>query len=184
MNVMYTFSNEQSCYSPMMVCVRFFYNRSADAIFNIVVKADESIESPVESEAPTTEYMISLWSYARDSMSWSRSNNRGRVVCFFSSSVSASQVGCLSDKPTRGKEKIVLLQEDDELDATLDAATSGLIETKRDKLIRKGVLTPFGQVKGFEHRIQRSRPIEDDGDKFSLNSVSKTSRSLSALSIA
>jgi len=47
----------------MMVCVHFFYNRSADAIFNIVVKADESIESPVESGAPTTEYMINLWSY-------------------------------------------------------------------------------------------------------------------------
>lgn len=56
MNVMYAFSNEQSSYSPMMVCVRlFFYNHSADAIFNIVVKADESIESPAESGAPMTE---------------------------------------------------------------------------------------------------------------------------------
>lgn len=25
MNVMYAFSNEQSCYSPMMVCVRLFF---------------------------------------------------------------------------------------------------------------------------------------------------------------
>lgn len=92
--------------------------------------------------------------------------------------------GRLLDKPTRGKKKIVSLQEDDEFDAALDAATSGLIETERDKLIRKGVLTPFDQVKGFERRVQRSRPTEDDGDKFSLNSVSKASRSLSALSIA
>lgn len=92
--------------------------------------------------------------------------------------------GHLLDKPTRGKKKIVSLQEDDELDAALDAATSGLIETKRDKLIRKGVLTPFDQVKGFERCVQRSRPTEDDGDKFSLNSVTKSSRSLSALSTA
>lgn len=59
-----------------------------------------------------------------------------------------------------------------------------LLWQERDKLIRKGVLTPFHQVKGFERRVQRSRPTEDDGDKFSLNSVSKASRSLSALSIA
>lgn len=56
MDVMYAFSNEQSSYTPMMVCIRlFFYNRSSDAIFNIVVKADESIESPAEPGAPTTE---------------------------------------------------------------------------------------------------------------------------------
>jgi hypothetical protein len=53
MDVMYAFSNEQSSYSPMMVCI--LYNRSSDAIFNIVVKADESIESPAEPGAPTTE---------------------------------------------------------------------------------------------------------------------------------
>jgi len=53
---MYTFSNEQSSYSPMMVCIRFFfYNRSSNAIFNIIVKADESTESPVEPRAPATE---------------------------------------------------------------------------------------------------------------------------------
>lgn len=92
--------------------------------------------------------------------------------------------GRLLDKPTRGKRKNFSLQEDDEFDAALDAATSGLIETEREKLIRKGVLTPFHQVKGFERRVQRSRPTEDDGDKFSLNSVSKASRSLSTLSIA
>lgn len=56
MNVMYAFSNEHSGYSPMMVCIRlFFYNRSSNAIFNIIVKADESTESPVEPGAPATE---------------------------------------------------------------------------------------------------------------------------------
>jgi DNA excision repair protein ERCC-6 len=42
---------------------------------------------------------------------------------------------------------------------------------ERDKLIRKGVLTPFDQVKGFERRVQRSHPAKDNGDNFSINSI-------------
>lgn len=90
----------------------------------------------------------------------------------------------LLDKPQKRKKKNVSLQEDDEFDAVLDAAASGLIETERDKLIRKGVLTPFDQVKGFERRVQRSHPAKDNGDNFSINSISKASVSLSALAIA
>lgn len=92
--------------------------------------------------------------------------------------------GRLLVKPQSGKKKNVSFQEDDDFDAVLDAAASGLIETERDKLIRKGVLTPFDQVKGFERRVQRSLPTKDDRGNLSINSVSNTSISFSALSIA
>ncbi|KAH9287767.1 hypothetical protein KI387_031884, partial [Taxus chinensis] len=77
-------------------------------------------------------------------------------------------------------------QEDDEFDAALDAASSGLIETERDKLIRKGVVTPFDQVRGFERRVQRSRPkinrdqpVETNNGNLSIDSISRAAASLS-----
>lgn len=83
--------------------------------------------------------------------------------------------GRLLDKPQKGKKKNLSLQEDDKFDAVLDVAASGLIETERDKLISKGVFTPFYQVKGFERRVQRSCLTKDDGGDLSINSVSSVS---------
>ncbi|PIN05063.1 Transcription-coupled repair protein CSB/RAD26 (contains SNF2 family DNA-dependent ATPase domain) [Handroanthus impetiginosus] len=50
--------------------------------------------------------------------------------------------------------KRVSLGEDDDFDAALNAASAGFVETERDELIRKGILTPFHKLKGYERRIQ------------------------------
>ncbi|KAG1370187.1 DNA excision repair protein CSB [Cocos nucifera] len=43
-------------------------------------------------------------------------------------------------------------------DADFDAASTGFVETERDELIRKGILTPFHKIKGFERRVQQPAP--------------------------
>lgn len=42
--------------------------------------------------------------------------------------------------------------------------TGRLVETERDRLIRKGVLTPFDQLSGFERRVERSSHQGANGD--------------------
>ncbi|CAN4093234.1 unnamed protein product [Withania somnifera] len=54
------------------------------------------------------------------------------------------------------RRKTTLLDDDDDFDAVLAAASSGFVETERDALIRKGLLTPFHKLKGFERRIHDS----------------------------
>eukprot|EP01018_Ginkgo_biloba_P021382 Gb_19472 [translate_table: standard] len=55
LNVMYAFSTELSSYSPMMICVRLFFdNRSSEAFSNIVVRA-KSVQPLSESSFPTIE---------------------------------------------------------------------------------------------------------------------------------
>ncbi|XP_075500836.1 protein CHROMATIN REMODELING 8 [Primulina tabacum] len=44
--------------------------------------------------------------------------------------------------------------EDDDFETVLTTATSGFVETERDESIRKGLLTPFHKLKGYERRIQ------------------------------
>ncbi|KAG0558340.1 hypothetical protein KC19_10G020700 [Ceratodon purpureus] len=64
--------------------------------------------------------------------------------------------------PPKPVKKAVSFVEDDDFDAALDA-TSGLMETERDRLIRTGLLTPFDRVKGFERKVQRApRPETED----------------------
>ncbi|GLJ53696.1 hypothetical protein SUGI_1145590 [Cryptomeria japonica] len=92
----------------------------------------------------------------------------------------------LIDKQRKVEKRNAYFQEDDEFDMALDAAASGLIETERDKLIRKGILTPFDQVRGFERRVQRSRPqkicdkpVETGDVNLSIDSISRAAASMS-----
>lgn len=50
--------------------------------------------------------------------------------------------------------KSVSFNEDDDFETVLTTATSGFVETERDESVRKGLLTPFHKLKGFERRIQ------------------------------
>ncbi|VVB06815.1 unnamed protein product [Arabis nemorensis] len=71
------------------------------------------------------------------------------------------------------KVKVVSFHEDTDFDAVFDAASAGFVETERDELVRKGILTPFHKVQGFERRLQQSGPSnsrklpegEDENDK-------------------
>nr|GLL33206.1 protein CHROMATIN REMODELING 8 [Ipomoea trifida] len=59
--------------------------------------------------------------------------------------------------PSKNKKKRIKtasLDDDDDFDAVLNAASSGFVETERDQLVRKGILTPFHKLKGFERQIQ------------------------------
>ncbi|XP_023554150.1 protein CHROMATIN REMODELING 8-like isoform X1 [Cucurbita pepo subsp. pepo] len=90
--------------------------------------------------------------------------------------------------------KVVSFDEDNDFDAALDAATVGFVETERDELVRKGILTPFHKLKGFERRLQnpgqsslqnpgQSRPEvkeeEEENDDFASDSVAKAVQSMS-----
>ncbi|KAL5990544.1 hypothetical protein ACLOJK_011446 [Asimina triloba] len=61
-------------------------------------------------------------------------------------------------KNSKKRKKSLAFDEDIDFEAMLDAASAGLVETERDELIRKGVLTPFHKIKGFERRLQQSKP--------------------------
>ncbi|XP_004289961.1 PREDICTED: DNA excision repair protein ERCC-6-like [Fragaria vesca subsp. vesca] len=94
------------------------------------------------------------------------------------------------EKPGKKQEKrvkTVSFDEDDGFDAVLDAASTGFVETERDELVRKGILTPFHKLKGFERRLQdvgpsqrQNDPAEEDrnDDLFSA-SVARAAQSIS-----
>ncbi|KAJ4834290.1 hypothetical protein Tsubulata_028300 [Turnera subulata] len=65
------------------------------------------------------------------------------------------------DKNEKKKQKKVAFSDDGDFDAMLDAASAGFVETERDELVRKGVLTPFHSLKGFERRIQQAGPSNE-----------------------
>lgn len=88
-----------------------------------------------------------------------------------------------SSKESKKRKKVVSYQEDDEFDTVLNAASGGFVETERDELVRKGVLTPFHKLKGFERRIQRPGPSnvqhnENDIDEHAFESVARAAQSL------
>lgn len=56
------------------------------------------------------------------------------------------------------QQKTVSVDDDFDFDSALDAASAGFVETKRDELVRKGILTPFHKLKGFERCIQQPGP--------------------------
>lgn len=60
-----------------------------------------------------------------------------------------------SNKSTGKRIKKVSFDDDVDFDAALDAASAGFVETERDELVRKGILTPFHRLKGFERRFQQ-----------------------------
>ncbi|KAK9120682.1 hypothetical protein Syun_018299 [Stephania yunnanensis] len=61
-------------------------------------------------------------------------------------------------KDSKKGRKRVSLEDDSDFDAMLDAASGGFIETERDELVRKGILTPFHKLKGFERRVHQPGP--------------------------
>lgn len=63
-----------------------------------------------------------------------------------------------SNRDSKQHLKIAAYDEDDNFDSVLDAASAGFVETERDELIRKGILTPFHKIKGFERRVQQAKP--------------------------
>ncbi|CAM0879426.1 unnamed protein product [Alopecurus aequalis] len=54
--------------------------------------------------------------------------------------------------------KTVTYDDDNDFDAVLDGASAGFMETEREELIRKGLLTPFHRLKGFEKRVEKPGP--------------------------
>ncbi|KAJ4954603.1 hypothetical protein NE237_011386 [Protea cynaroides] len=90
-------------------------------------------------------------------------------------------------KDSKKRHKSVTFNEDVDFDAVLDAASAGFIETERDELVRKGILTPFHKLKGFERRVQQPGqsnrqyiPEEEVKDEnLASTSVAKAVRSFS-----
>ncbi|PIA36360.1 hypothetical protein AQUCO_03400330v1 [Aquilegia coerulea] len=91
-----------------------------------------------------------------------------------------------SNKAKKKRQKSVSFDEDDDFDAVLDAASAGFVETERDELVRKGILTPFHKLKGFERRLEQPGPSvrtlpeeEDKTDDIASNTVAKAVQSIS-----
>ncbi|XP_058094603.1 protein CHROMATIN REMODELING 8-like isoform X2 [Magnolia sinica] len=94
-------------------------------------------------------------------------------------------------KGSKKRQKSVAFDEDVDFDAVLDAASAGFIETERDKLVRKGVLTPFHKLKGFERRLQQpgpsnrhGEPEEDLSENLISTTIAKAARSISEIAKA
>ncbi|WJX11944.1 hypothetical protein P8452_02490 [Trifolium repens] len=91
----------------------------------------------------------------------------------------------LSKRPAK-RFKTVSFDDDADFDAVLDAASAGFVETERDELVRKGILTPFHKLKGFERSIQqpqastsRNAAEQENTDDRVLPSVERAARSFS-----
>ncbi|KAJ1397844.1 SNF2-related, N-terminal domain [Sesbania bispinosa] len=90
-------------------------------------------------------------------------------------------------KTVTGKRlKTVSFDDDIDFDAVLDAASAGFVETERDELVRKGILTPFHKLKGFERRFQQpdtstshNAAEEENIDDLASSSVERAARSMS-----
>ncbi|KAF7804623.1 protein CHROMATIN REMODELING 8 [Senna tora] len=89
-------------------------------------------------------------------------------------------------KSSGKRHKTVSFNDDVDFDAVLDAASAGFVETERDQLVRKGILTPFSNLKGFERRFQQSEASssynatqEERMDDLASSSVERAARSIS-----
>lgn len=96
-----------------------------------------------------------------------------------------------SNKDSKPHLKTVSYNEDADFDAVLDAASAGFVETERDELIRKGILTPFHRLKGFERRVQQPEPSdrhtapeEGSTEDFASSSISRVAQSMSEIAQA
>lgn len=79
------------------------------------------------------------------------------------------------------RRKTASLVDDDDFDAVLAAASSGFVETERDALVRKGMLTPFHKLKGFERRIDGA---ESSGRQSAAADTNSNDNDLASTSIA
>ncbi|CAI0434482.1 unnamed protein product [Linum tenue] len=82
-------------------------------------------------------------------------------------------------------QRTVSFADDTDFDAALDAASRGFVETERDELVRKGILTPFHKLKGFERRLQQPGPSniseneEIGADDLTSGSILRAAQSIS-----
>ncbi|KAG0485701.1 hypothetical protein HPP92_009780 [Vanilla planifolia] len=89
-----------------------------------------------------------------------------------------------SNQNPKQHRKRVTYQEDLYFDAVLDAGSAGFVETEREELIRKGILTPFHKIKGFERRLQlpstskHHEHVEDSNDNLASSSIARVAQSL------
>lgn len=89
-------------------------------------------------------------------------------------------------KSSEKRFKTVSFDEDGDFDAVLDAASTGFVETERDELVRKGILTPFHKLKGFERRLQEPGPSQrhhislkkEENEDFASLSVAKAAKAM------
>ncbi|KVH94289.1 Helicase, C-terminal [Cynara cardunculus var. scolymus] len=89
-----------------------------------------------------------------------------------------------TNKKLKKRHKTVAFNDDGDFDAVLNAASAGFVETERDELVRKGILTPFHNLKGYERRIEEPGPshtIEegDKGNDLSSTSIARAVKSMS-----
>lgn len=90
-----------------------------------------------------------------------------------------------SNKRSKQRSKPVACNEDTDFDAVLDAASAGFVETEREELIRKGKLTPFHKIKGFERRVELPSSSNHDAllregsnDNLASSSIAKAAQSM------
>ncbi|CBI37137.3 unnamed protein product, partial [Vitis vinifera] len=92
-----------------------------------------------------------------------------------------------SGKDLKKRKKTISFDDDVDFDAVLDAASAGFVETERDKLVRKGILTPFHKLKGFERRLQQPGPssrdnLPEEGDKIDDLASASIARAVQSIS--
>ncbi|KAI3506870.1 hypothetical protein L1887_21466 [Cichorium endivia] len=86
-----------------------------------------------------------------------------------------------TNKKSKKRQKTVAFNDDDDFDAVLNAASAGFVETERDELVRKGILTPFHNLKGYERRIEESKQSQtiEEGNDLSSTSIARAVKSIS-----
>ncbi|CAA7390510.1 unnamed protein product [Spirodela intermedia] len=87
--------------------------------------------------------------------------------------------------------KSISYDADADFEVVLDAASGGFVETEREELIRKGILTPFHRLKGFERRIQEPGqssnqhvPVEETIENLTSSSIERVAQSMSEIARA
>ncbi|KAL4558658.1 hypothetical protein LXL04_036859 [Taraxacum kok-saghyz] len=84
------------------------------------------------------------------------------------------------NKKQKKKHKTVAFNDDDDFDAVLNAASAGFVETERDELVRKGILTPFHNLKGYERRIEEDNHNNNDNyNDLPSTSIARAVKSIS-----
>ncbi|KAG8046241.1 hypothetical protein GUJ93_ZPchr0008g14197 [Zizania palustris] len=90
-----------------------------------------------------------------------------------------------SKKTVTRQLKTVTYNDDNDFDAVLDGASAGFMETEREELIRKGLLTPFHKLKGFEKHVEQPGPsrrqddsVGQNGETMEASSIARVAQSL------
>ena len=65
-------------------------------------------------------------------------------------------------KELKKRKKTIPFDDDVDFDTVLDTTSAGFVKTKRDKLVRNGILTHFHKLKGFERHLQQPGPSSRD----------------------